>query len=142
MWNGWYTQIPDFKDMYHSAQVAQTAQSKTFMGMALICEVWAFSLLTDTYGDVPYSEAIQARDGILRPKFDRQEDIYQDLFKKLEEANELLKANTNLAADQTVQCNACHVQPPACNVANRALSPSAVCSPTSRARSLPWASIR
>ncbi|HEX8330479.1 MAG TPA: SusD/RagB family nutrient-binding outer membrane lipoprotein [Hymenobacter sp.] len=97
MWNGWYTQLTDFRDMYASATAVK---SNTFMGIARICEVWTFSLLTDTFGDVPYSEAIQGRSGQLQPKFDRQEDIYRDLFTKLEEANELLKTNVNLTADQ------------------------------------------
>jgi len=99
MWNGWYTQLTDFRDMYRSAQVTN---NQTFMGIALICEVWTFSLLTDTFGDVPYSEAIAGRQGILQPKFDRQQDIYQDLFRKLEEANERLKSNVNLTADQAM----------------------------------------
>nr|WP_262906105.1 SusD/RagB family nutrient-binding outer membrane lipoprotein [Hymenobacter terricola] len=97
MWNGWYTQLTDFRDMYASAAALK---SNTFMAIARICEVWTFSLLTDTFGDVPYSEAIQGRTGQLQPKFDRQEDIYRDLFTKLEEANELLKTNVNLTADQ------------------------------------------
>jgi hypothetical protein len=98
MWNNWYTQLTDFRDMYTSAQAVR---SPTFMAMARICEVWTVSLLTDMFGDMPYSEAVQGRAGLLQPKFDRQEDIYKDLFVKLEEANELLKANTNLAADQS-----------------------------------------
>jgi hypothetical protein len=98
LWNGWYTQLTDFRDMYNSAVAVK---SNTFMAIARICEVWTFSLLTDTFGDVPYSEAIQGRAGQLQPKFDKQEDIYRDLFVKLEEANDLLKANVNLGADQT-----------------------------------------
>jgi hypothetical protein len=97
MWNRWYTRVTDFRDMYASATAVK---SNTFMAIARICEVWTFSLLTDTYGDVPYSEAIMGRSGQLQPKFDRQEDIYRDLFTKLEEANELLKTNVSLSADQ------------------------------------------
>jgi hypothetical protein len=97
MWNGWYTQLTDFRDMYRSAQ---GVNSPTFMAIARICEVWTVSLITDTFGDVPYSQATAGREGILQPGFDKQEDIYRDLFTKLEEANELLKANTNLTPDQ------------------------------------------
>ena len=97
MWNGWYTQLTDFRNMYSSAEAVN---SNTFMAIARICEVWTFSLLTDTFGDVPYSDAISGRQGILQPKFDRQEDIYKDLFDKLEEANTLLTTNVNLTADQ------------------------------------------
>jgi hypothetical protein len=98
MWNGWYTQLTDFRDMYRSAQAVR---SPTFMAIARICEVWTVSLLTDTFGDVPYGQAISGREGILQPAFDRQEDIYRDLFVKLEEANELLKPGVNLTADQS-----------------------------------------
>ncbi|WP_181308664.1 SusD/RagB family nutrient-binding outer membrane lipoprotein [Rufibacter sp. XAAS-G3-1] len=95
MWNNWYTQITDFKDIYSSAEVLSRtyptqAYHKTFMGVGLICEVWAFSLLTDMYGDIPYFNANKVKEGILMPAFDKQEAIYADLFRKLEEANTLL----------------------------------------------------
>ncbi|MFA1769712.1 SusD/RagB family nutrient-binding outer membrane lipoprotein [Rufibacter glacialis] len=104
MWNNWYTQITDFKDIYASAKVLSTTYPtqqyhKTFMGIGLICEAWAFSLLTDTYGDVPYFNANKVREGILMPKFDKQEAIYADLFQKLEEANTLLTPASSAAAD-------------------------------------------
>ncbi|MBC6611102.1 SusD/RagB family nutrient-binding outer membrane lipoprotein [Hymenobacter sp. BT507] len=98
MWNGWYTQLTDFRDLYRSAEAVN---SPTFKAIARILEVWTVSLLTDTFGDVPYSQAIRGREGLLQPSFDKQEDIYKDLFIKLEEANELLKAGTNLSADQS-----------------------------------------
>lgn len=81
------------------ANVAVVAgQSKAYMAIADILDVWVTSLLTDTYGDVPYFEANQGKtNNILTPKFDTQKDIYQDLFRKLEEANSLL---TGLSASQ------------------------------------------
>lgn len=97
MWNNWYLQLTNFKDMYNSATVVN---NKSFMGIALICEVWVTSLITDTFGDVPYSEANRGRDGIYQPKFDSQQDIYLDLFNKLEEANALLAENQALTPDQ------------------------------------------
>lgn len=50
-------------------------------------------MLTDTYGDIPYSESNKASEGIFEPRFDSQKDIYLDIFEKLEEANSLLSAN-------------------------------------------------
>lgn len=101
MWNNWYLQKTNFADMYSlaKANVAVVAsQSKAYMAIANILDVWVSSLLTDTYGDVPYSEANQGKtDNILTPKFDAQKDIYQDLFRKLEESNTLL---TGLASSQ------------------------------------------
>ena len=52
-----------------------------------IFRVYILHRATDLYGDVPYFEAGKAfTEGILKPKYDRQEDIYKDMFKELEEA--------------------------------------------------------
>ncbi|RYY34457.1 MAG: SusD/RagB family nutrient-binding outer membrane lipoprotein, partial [Sphingobacteriaceae bacterium] len=59
-----------------------------------IMKVYEFARLTDIYGDIPYSEAGKAfSDGIIRPKFDTQEAIYDDFFKELKEAGEQLDAS-------------------------------------------------
>jgi hypothetical protein len=97
MWNNWYQQLTNFKDMYSRAD---KLNNKTYMGIALICDVYVSSLLTDTFGDVPYSEANQGKAGVYQPKFDTQHSIYMDLFKKLEEANTLLASGNALTLDQ------------------------------------------
>ncbi len=91
MWNNWYIQLTNIKDIYKGGDVMN---SKAFMGISLVLDAWVSSLLTDVYGDVPYFDANKGREGILQPRFDRQKDIYEDLFKKLEEANELFKTAT------------------------------------------------
>jgi hypothetical protein len=107
MWNNWYLQLNNFRDIYRLAdglfKANKEASNQTYKGISLICEAWVMSMITDTYGDAPYSEASQARDRNFLPKFDKQEDIYKSLFIKLEEANELLKTpNADLPGDQTV----------------------------------------
>lgn len=96
-WNAWYTQLVNFKDIYEIASKPETA-SKTYMGISLVCQAWVYSLLTDTYGDVPYSQALQGKEGNFARSFDKQKDIYLDLFKKLEEADTLLAAAPNVLA--------------------------------------------
>lgn len=55
--------------------------------IAKILRVEVFSKLTDYYGDIPYSEAGQGYfQGKLNPKYDKQEDIYHDFFKQLDDA--------------------------------------------------------
>ncbi len=55
--------------------------------IARIMKAWAVSKLTDTYGDVPYSESCLPKEqAIYSPKYDTQESIYKDLFKELKEA--------------------------------------------------------
>ncbi|MFD1629865.1 SusD/RagB family nutrient-binding outer membrane lipoprotein [Pseudopedobacter beijingensis] len=92
-WNGWYAQLTNFKDVYKYAEENKSDANKTkaYMAISLICQSWIYSIITDTFGDVPYSESNRAKEGIYMPVFDRQKDIYADIFAKLEEANNLLK---------------------------------------------------
>ncbi|SFC15934.1 Starch-binding associating with outer membrane [Spirosoma endophyticum] len=58
---------------------------------ARIWKAYAYMLLTDTYGDVPYSEAGQGyTTEIIVPKYDAQQDIYKDILKELDEASAAL----------------------------------------------------
>jgi hypothetical protein len=49
-----------------------------------------FSQLTETFGDVPYSQALQALNGIPTPVYDAQENIYAGILKELDTANAML----------------------------------------------------
>ena len=63
------------------------AQLNTY-NAARIWKAYAFMILTDTYGDIPYFEAGQGYiTEIIRPKYDAQELIYKDILKELEEAS-------------------------------------------------------
>lgn len=97
-WNGLFTELTNVRDLYTLASRPES-QNLSYQGISRILEAYAFSILTDTYGDIPYSEANKGKEGIVEPKFDRQKEIYLDLFKKLEEANTLLSADTAIVAD-------------------------------------------
>jgi hypothetical protein len=58
-------------------------------------------LATDSYGDIPYSEAIKAKtSGVYLPKYDTQEAIYNGLLADLKKANEILgTSNETIAGD-------------------------------------------
>lgn len=60
--------------------------------IARIVKAYVFHRLTDLYGDVPYTEAAA---GIDYPEYDKQQDIYADLLKELNEAQENLKEGTS-----------------------------------------------
>ncbi|MFY0605349.1 MAG: SusD/RagB family nutrient-binding outer membrane lipoprotein [Cyclobacteriaceae bacterium] len=49
---------------------------EVYKGPALILKAYMTATLTDLYGDVPYSSALQGKEGITSPKYDAQEDIY------------------------------------------------------------------
>ncbi len=100
LYNGLYSELTNFKDIYRMASdTASSNYNKSYMGISLICQSWIYSILTDTYGDIPYSQSNQAKDSLrYEPKFDKQRDIYLDIFQKLEAANTLLSSNTAIVA--------------------------------------------
>ncbi|KAF5040929.1 Starch-binding associating with outer membrane [anaerobic digester metagenome] len=58
-------------------------------GMAQVLTAYNLAILTDLFGDVPYSEALQP--GVIyQPKLDKQEDLYQEVFNLLNEGIENL----------------------------------------------------
>ncbi|WP_339654138.1 SusD/RagB family nutrient-binding outer membrane lipoprotein [uncultured Salegentibacter sp.] len=52
------------------------ASNEAYAAVGDILQSYLFSQLTDMWGDVPYTEAIQALDGNFTPKYDTQENIY------------------------------------------------------------------
>jgi len=66
-----------------------------YEGVALVMRSWVFSLLTDMYGAIPYSEAIAgtSENPIYTPKYDSMEQVYAGLLNDLKVANEKLAVN-------------------------------------------------
>jgi hypothetical protein len=61
--------------------------SVNYLSIGRILKVYLFHSVTDSYGDIPYFEAIKGyTKGITKPKYDPQEEIYADMFKELTEA--------------------------------------------------------
>ena len=97
LWNAWYVQLNNFKLVDSLARDEKTTNA-SYQGIGKICKVWLFSNLTDTYGDIPYFHALEGDQHNVLPAFDRQKDIYLDMFNQLEEANTLLAAGAEIVA--------------------------------------------
>jgi hypothetical protein len=97
LWNAWYVQLTNFKQVDSLARTEKTSNS-SYQAIGKIGKVWLFSMLTDIYGDIPYFDALKGDSDLLSPNvtpaFDRQKDIYLNMFNQLEEANNLLAAGT------------------------------------------------
>ncbi|MEJ5053112.1 SusD/RagB family nutrient-binding outer membrane lipoprotein [Sphingobacterium sp. MYb382] len=90
-WNGHYSQLSNYKDMGKKA-LEEINFSRSYQAISLIMQAYSYALLTDTYGDVPFSQSNLGRDSlILEPRFDRQQDIYKGIFVMLDSANSLLR---------------------------------------------------
>src|SRR6202008_1622669 len=60
---------------------------------AEILSQWEYGILTDVFGDVPYSEAVSPE--FLQPAYDPQASIYGGIFTRLDAASDALAAGTN-----------------------------------------------
>ena len=96
IWNAVYDNLRDVNNII--VQADETGQNN-YKGVALIMKAWMFSLVTDAYGDVPYSEALKGKDGVFFPKYDTQEEIYTGILADLAEANVLLEGALNISGD-------------------------------------------
>ncbi len=97
-WNGWYGELTNFKDIDTLAKTALHLNT-SYQGISLVCQAWLYSLLTDTYGDVPFSQSNKGKsEQNFEPVFDKQKDIYAGIFLMLEKANDLFKNNTAIQA--------------------------------------------
>jgi Starch-binding associating with outer membrane len=57
-----------------------------YAGIAKIMKAYAFSMMVDVWGDVPFSEFDRFEEGITQPKFDKGSEIYPQLLALLDEA--------------------------------------------------------
>ncbi|QKZ12120.1 SusD/RagB family nutrient-binding outer membrane lipoprotein [Spirosoma sp. KUDC1026] len=79
------------------------ASRSNLYNMMRIWKAYAFMVLTDTYGDVPYTEAGMGFLGSnITPKYDAQEAIYTDILKELTEATAALDATKPTEAGEVM----------------------------------------
>ncbi|QDK80907.1 SusD/RagB family nutrient-binding outer membrane lipoprotein [Spirosoma sp. KCTC 42546] len=57
-------------------ELADANNAKAYSGIAKIMKAYTFSIATDFWGDVPYSQALQG-ETFTAPRLDKQEDIYK-----------------------------------------------------------------
>jgi hypothetical protein len=92
LWNTWFVQLTNFKQIDSLARTEKVTNT-SYQAIGKIGKAWLFSNLTDIYGDIPYFDALKGDQENVMPAFDRQKDIYLDIFNQLEEANTLLAGN-------------------------------------------------
>jgi hypothetical protein len=68
--------------------------------VARIMKAFIFHRLTDYYGNIPYFQALQGIQGVLRPEYDPQPVIYEDLLKELDDAAAKLVVKAEVDKDE------------------------------------------
>ncbi len=87
LWNGAYDNMQDFQFILQETEGKD--EYAWYNGIARIMKVFHFQFLVDTYGDIPYSEALKGI-GNVNPSYDKAEDIYKDLYSQLDIALETI----------------------------------------------------
>ncbi len=89
-WNTYFLSIRDAKVL---EDIADRTSNNSYKAVSKILQAWMVQILTDVYGDIPYTEAGRANDGIFTPVYDAQEKIYDGLLAELKVANDLLSSS-------------------------------------------------
>ncbi|MDR3287740.1 MAG: SusD/RagB family nutrient-binding outer membrane lipoprotein [Prevotellaceae bacterium] len=95
--NVFYTLIHNLDEVIELNTNPETAPISAVYGnnnnqiaAAKVLKVWLYSVITDTWGNVPYVEVGKLEDGLYYPKYDDQKTIYDELIKELTEAADMI----------------------------------------------------
>ena len=85
-WNTYYRWISNVKEM-RAASIA--AGDANYEAISLTLNAWLYSQLSDAFGDVPMTEVGRGDEGLYKPVFNTQQEIYTTILADLEKANTL-----------------------------------------------------
>jgi hypothetical protein len=88
-WSGFYSS--ELEDFATILQQTDATKQPNLVAPALVMKSWTYGVMTDIWGDIPYSEANSGVDNFT-PKYDSQQDIYNGLFADLKSASDMITA--------------------------------------------------
>ena len=94
---GSYVNLTDLKRMVEFAKGTPTESS--YQGLALFLKAWYGFSMTLDMGDIPYSEAGMAEEGIYQPKYDKQADVFVEILNDLKTAEQDFATGQNFDGD-------------------------------------------
>lgn len=86
-WSNSYTNLNNY-DYIEKASTG--AKQMPYRAIAKIMKAYIYQNLVDAYGNVPYSQALKTDQGILKPAYDDQKTIYENLVVQLDSAMNLI----------------------------------------------------
>ncbi|GAL64863.1 SusD/RagB family nutrient-binding outer membrane lipoprotein [Algibacter lectus] len=100
--SNYYEPLKDSDYIYKRAETEKTDEVKNYyQAVALIMKSYQFGFLTSAFGDIPYSNALQAEKGgdeFFKPTYDSQKDVFIGVLNDLKEANTFL-TNTDICTE-------------------------------------------
>lgn len=95
-WEVFYTDgMINFQKIMDLSGPESANPNTNYEGIGLGLKAWGFSLLTDVWGAIPYSQAVSgtATEAVYSPAYDSQEAVYAGIIEDLKNANALLDPN-------------------------------------------------
>ena len=92
-WSNIYAGV--LADLKEVQTIAGKDGNTAYVGIADILTAYSYSILTDMYGDIPYSESLNGINNI-NPKYDKQENIYPQLITLINKGIDEIKLNGGL----------------------------------------------
>ncbi len=91
-WQRYFRSV--IRNTYDVIATTKDPSRTNLVNMAKILQSYAFLVLTDTYGDIPYTEAGKGyTDQKVYPKYDKQQVIYTGIIKEISDAVAALDAS-------------------------------------------------
>ncbi|HZJ19582.1 MAG TPA: SusD/RagB family nutrient-binding outer membrane lipoprotein [Pricia sp.] len=98
-----FNDYDDLRDVTKMMEEAERIESNAYKALAKFFRAYYFYNLTLTFGDIPYSEALQGeKDEVYQPKYDSQKEVFKGILKELDEANTLLMDNGEIIAGDII----------------------------------------
>lgn len=96
--NPYIQELADYQKVIGQGTAASQAG---VYGPALVMRTWEFGYITNTWGDIPYTDALKgdAEGGSLSPAYTPQKDIYTDFFKVLDQATKDMATGSGSLGD-------------------------------------------
>ena len=91
IWNGAYGAAVKMAEI--ESLTADKPELSNLTNIAIIVKLLNFQLITDVYGDIPFTQALQAKASVTLPIYDKQSDIYPALLSQLDAAITALDAS-------------------------------------------------
>ena len=91
-WEKLYTEALLNAERIRLLATTEGQENVHYEGVAMVMRSWVFSLLTDIFGPVPYTQALQTKgeEEILKPAYDAMPVVYEGIINDLDQAVALL----------------------------------------------------
>jgi hypothetical protein len=90
-WVSMYTAMNYFVD---AGRIAEKEGNTNLQAVALTLKAYVGQKTTDMWGDIPYTEAFKAEEGISYPVYDKQQVVYSTLLAELKTAADMFNNGT------------------------------------------------